>query len=202
MKKALILSSLFAAVSFSAFAQGTINAGNAGITPLQIQDPAINGGVAVSAGSAANNAGFQGAGPGQVTITMYAAANGTSLAVLESPANLIATIQNSASTITSGTFLFGNPYALPTSSVFNGSSPIEIVFYGITTLSNGKQYAGFSALGTGITPATGSGNAATIFGPGPLINSFVLTPVVVPEPTTIVLGGLGAAALLAFRRRK
>jgi len=32
--------------------------------------------------------------------------------------------------------------------------------------------------------------------------SIVLAPVSVPEPTTIALGGLGAAALLLFRRRK
>lgn len=185
MKKALILSSLLAVASFSALAQGTLNGNNANNPPLQIQDPTINGGVAVNVGNPANTAGFLGAGPGQVTIKMYAAANGTSLATLETPANLVGTVLNSASGLgnAQGTFAFGNPFTLPTATAFNGSSAIEVILYGITTLTSGKQYAGYSAEGTGITPATGSANPSTIFGSGAgLINSFVLTPV--PEPTT------------------
>jgi hypothetical protein len=42
-----------------------------------------------------------------------------------------------------------------------------------------------------------------LFGAGPgQIPGFVLGPVLVPEPTTFALAGLGAAAMLIFRRRK
>jgi hypothetical protein len=70
--------------------------------------------------------------------------------------------------------------------------------------SGGTPYSGTSLVFTAavtVSPAplghtdTG-GSWVTGGGPGDLL----LTPV--PEPTTIALGGLGAAALLLFRRRK
>jgi len=199
MKKILIVSSVLAVAAASAMAQGTLNLNNAGSTLVQVQDPTLNGGAPVATGKAATTAGFTGAGPAQVTIEMFAALSGTlTLAQLEATTPVFTGL-NSPSTISSGLFNGGNPYALPTASAFDGTHALDIIFYGITT---GGKYAGFSNEAIGITPGVPpAGNAATVFGSGPgLINSFVLTPV--PEPSTIVLGGLGAAALLAFRRRK
>lgn len=67
-------------------------------------------------------------------------------------------------------------------------------------------YFGVSAIGVGAAggpdPVTGlSLPTLAIFGPTPSLNTgFTLVPV--PEPTTMALAGLGAAALLIFRRRK
>jgi hypothetical protein len=202
MKKTLLLSTLIIGSAVSGMAQGYFDANNSStVTPVQVQDPTKNGGVAVTIGKPAVTAGITSAGPGLVNISLYAAANGTSLQTLESSTALI-TVQNSVSGLASfqGTFAAGNPFTLPTSTAFNGSSPIEVIFYGIT--SDGK-YAGWSQEATGFTPSVaGSGAPAqSIFGSSAgLINTFVLTPV--PEPTTIALGGFGAAALLYFRRRK
>jgi hypothetical protein len=201
MKKVLFLSSLVSMAAVGAFAQGTLNANNSGSGVLvQVQDPLINGGAATTIGTPATTAGFSGAGKGQVTIEMFAAVNGTSLQTLEA-STPIWTGLNSPSSLgpAQGTFAPGNPFTLPSvAGVFDGSKAIEIIFWGVT--SDGL-HAGWSAEATGITPATGAGTPPAIFGNGAgLINSFVLQPV--PEPSTIALGGLGAASLLLFRRRK
>jgi len=59
---------------------------------------------------------------------------------------------------------------------------------------------GYSGISTKILGDGGSLPATQIFGAAPAIPGFVLAPV--PEPTTFALAGLGAAALLIFRRRK
>jgi len=199
MKKLLIVSSVLAVAAVSAMAQGTLNLNNAGLTPLTVSDPAINGGAAVSAGKAANTAGFVGCGPGQITVEMFAALSGSlTLAQLEATTPVF-TGPNSPSTISSGLFNGGNPYTLPTASAFDGTHALDIVFY---MFSTGGKYTGYSAEAIGITPAGASGNAPAVFGSAAgLVNSFALVAAV-PEPSTIILGGLGAAALLAFRRRK
>jgi len=63
-----------------------------------------------------------------------------------------------------------------------------------------QAYNGISTLGF-ITPATGTTPIPNIFGTAAgQIGGFNLTAG--PEPATIAIGGLGAAALLLFRRRK
>jgi len=69
----------------------------------------------------------------------------------------------------------------------------------------GTVLFGQSGVGT-ITPASnGTSPGAVLFGPSPEINS-PLTQLdvvsTVPEPTTIALGAMGAASLLALRRKK
>jgi len=214
MKKLTILTSVLALATMSAMSQGYINALNNGTAAvIKVSDPAINGGTAVTAGTAANAAGFVGAGPGSVTVSMFVEPAGTDLSTPSALAALLQTTPYATSPLTSstigpaqgsiawtaGAWGGGNPFTLPTGNAYNGSASVEFVLYGIT--SNGK-YAGFSSIGN-ISPAVaGSGAPApALFGTGAgQISSFVLTPV--PEPSTIILGGLGAAALLAFRRRK
>lgn len=60
---------------------------------------------------------------------------------------------------------------------------------------------GQSALGF-VTPSSSPSPIAELYGsnPGQLTTGFAINPV--PEPTTLALGGLGAAALLLIRRRK
>ncbi len=147
----------------------------------------------------------------QVTISLFAAADGTAGLEANSAATspfYIASVTMSGSSAASfqGTFHGGNPYMLPVSgATFSGSSPIEYAFYG-----NGLngQYTGWSAIGTGYTPSTGVALPAATFGTGTgQIGGWTLTPTgsgppPTPEPTTLALGGLGAAALLFLRRRK
>lgn len=64
---------------------------------------------------------------------------------------------------------------------------------------------GLSGIGTGAAGgATGTGTLPNynLFGGTGLTSGFNLSPVGVPEPTSMALAGLGAAALLIFRRRK
>jgi len=68
-----------------------------------------------------------------------------------------------------------------------------LIGWGGSTLSTG-------ALGWPQPTGTSQSPAVQVTGPGGF-NGLVLQPQV-PEPTSIALGGLGAAALLLFRRRK
>lgn len=66
---------------------------------------------------------------------------------------------------------------------------------------------GYSAIGSGTAGGTDAlGNpipVLSLWGPAPaLASGFNMTLIPVPEPTTMALAGLGAAALLIFRRRK
>lgn len=65
---------------------------------------------------------------------------------------------------------------------------------------------GISGIGTTTAGGTDAGGTPwptpSLFGTAPLISGgFNLTPIPVPEPATMALAGLGAAALLIFRRR-
>jgi len=200
MKKLFIVSSVAALGAISAMGQGQVNLNNGGATGvfLQIQNGTINGGVAVSVGTPATAAGFTGAGPGQVAITVWGAPQGTAIGTAEATTPLF-TGFNSASALAGaqGTFNAGGAFNLTTANVpgWNGSGPLEFLFLATTT-------SGYNALveAQNITAATGIATPTPVFGNGAgQIGSFTMT---VPEPTTIALGGLGAAALLLFRRRK
>jgi hypothetical protein len=67
-----------------------------------------------------------------------------------------------------------------------------------------SAYFGISGVATGIPLAATGGPYTDVFGPasGGQIGGFALTGYLVPEPTTFALAGLGAAALVIFRRRK
>jgi len=186
--------------------QGQVNLNDGGSSGvfLQIMDTRgiINGGAAAVVGTPATAAGFTGAGPGQVAITVWGAPQGTSLLAAEATTPLFSGF-NSASAIAGaqGTFNAGGAFNLTTANVpgWNGSGPLEFIFKATGT-GAGVPFAG-TAEAQNITAATGIATPTAVFGNGAgLIGSFVMTPV--PEPTTIALGGLGAAALLLFRRRK
>jgi hypothetical protein len=188
-----------------AFSQGVLDAINNGTSALiYVDDSVHNGGVPVLIGTPAVAAGYSGAGPGEVSIFFYAAANGTSLSLLESSQSLVATTVNSSSTlaIAQGTINLGT-LKLPNAPEFNGTSQIEVIAYAATA----GGLTGWSSEATGLTPSIGIQPPTFLFGSDPdQISSFELTstsPLMpIPEPSTLALGGLGAAALLAFRRRK
>jgi len=72
--------------------------------------------------------------------------------------------------------------------------------YAAAIQANPLDFAGLSALGS-IVPAASPSPVVQAFGSGAgQLGAFTIQSA--PEPTTLVLGGLGAASLLLFRRRK
>jgi len=202
MKKIALLLTVASVGAISAMAQGNFVFANSSAFPVKVAtgtDAASLAGATVI-GTANTTL----TGP-QVTIELFATLNGTS--GLEANASTaspfyIASVAMSGSSAASfqGTFHGGNPYVLPTASQFDGTHQIEYAFYG--TGLNG-QYTGWSAIGTGYTPSTGTTLPGATFGTGAgQIGGWTLVPSTVPEPTTLALGGMGAAALLFLRRRK
>jgi len=101
-----------------------------------------------------------------------------------------------------GTVAPNSVFTLPTQAGFDGSVPVDFLF---TATATGYPM-GVSTIGV-VQPITaaqaGTGTAGPhIWGTGDSATGITSLAIVVPEPSTIVLGGLGAAALLAFRRRK
>lgn len=161
---------------------------------------------------------------GAVTIEMYTAPNGTALLTQPLtpgvvPAGWTATVLTPL-TYTSPGIIQSTTITTPASSgpggqnvdmaivAFTGSfaSPTSWGYSGSTF--NGGSVPGAFTTSTGAiswSQATGGGTPPTpvalAAGAGGL-GSIVLIPQTVPEPSTIALGGLGAAALLLFRRRK
>jgi hypothetical protein len=197
MKKTVIAAALIAGLSTGAYAQGTIEVGNQNNTSTS--PTAISNGLLFTTGPG----GVVSLEQGNVSIEMFAGTVGQPVSSLTP----IVTILGSANggdgdgggqfTDFSANFI----YNLSSAGVGAGATAeIELEIWegsATTFLAAGNSGANVgsalfdNATGGGSTPPT------TLTGmPG-----IVLAPLT-PEPTTIILGGLGAAALLAFRRRK
>lgn len=199
MKKLAILMSAVVLGSLSALAQGNISFTDQGSGQLLSVD---SGSGATLIGGNSTNSAALGAGPGQVRVELFLGTNGNAVTFNAdgTPSNmvLVGTVTNLSSTAAgaSGLFNGGSPYLL--GSPFDGTFQVEYYYWAITLNGN---YSGHSTLGTAYSLATGGNPVTATFGAGsPLVAGFTLTPV--PEPGTILLGGLGAAGLLLFRRRK
>jgi hypothetical protein len=68
--------------------------------------------------------------------------------------------------------------------------------------ASGTSMLGISPMFTTATGNPGSTPPGTPIGLKNTFTGLVLAPGVIPEPSTFALAGLGAAALLIFRRRK
>jgi hypothetical protein len=181
----------------TALAQGTIDFHNPNTFPLRVQDAAGNVTTVGAAGSPLGTA--------SVRVGLFIGASGATFAQM----TMVGMTTNSSSTLPLfvGTFNGGNPYAIP------GRAQNDIVSYAFAAwsistgaltyqdaLNSGTGYGGLSAIGGPYTLAGGATTPALTFGNGAgQIQGFTLTPI--PEPSTIALGLLGAAALL-LRRRK
>jgi len=137
---------------------------------------------------------------GQYTYGLYLGAFGDTAI---SQMTLVDTVGNSSVAFAAGA-ISGGTLTLPAPFV-NGTQVADIVV-GWTSADGSYNasvaagdYSGQSALGF-VTPNSPPGQ---IFGSGAgQITGLSLTVTATPEPGTIALGGLGAAALLLFRRKK
>jgi len=93
---------------------------------------------------------------------------------------------------------FTGTYANPTLFGYSGETGFGSIVNGSFTTTTGALSWSQATGNPNSTPAGTAQNVST--SPSGL-GSIVLIPTV-PEPTTLALGGLAAAALLAFRRRK
>jgi hypothetical protein len=202
MKKLAITLSLALVGTMSAFSQGTIAFAGSSAFPLTISTSTTGSpDTKTGAGNATSVA--LGAGGGQVTIELFV---GTSTSTLLLAG--ITTNATSTATAAQGAYVNQNPYVLGsdpntggsafTAASFGTGSTVDFQYYAYT--ANGL-YTGQSAIETGYTLGGGATSPSATFGSGAgQVDGFTLVPT--PEPSTIALGGLGAAALLLFRRRK
>lgn len=200
MKKFVTLLSIVALGALSAFAQGNITFGNGGTGQLISISPNADGSGATLIGTNSQSVAL-GAGLGKVNFSLYVQTNGVAVNFVNGiPQNmfLVGTTTNSGLTLPTfqGTFNGGSPLTM--NAPWDGTFALE--YYIVAVTQNGL-YSGHTTLGINYTPTTGTTLPAATFGAGVnQVQGFTLTPV--PEPGTILLGGLGAAGLLLFRRRK
>jgi hypothetical protein len=202
MKKILITALSAAAMvagTSSTFAQGEVIFNNAAATAVFIQGPSTTNVSVKMYGSA-----------GTYDLGLYLGSAGSTLL---SQFTLVDTVPNAGGALQTGP---GSALA----GLFSGgtvslsaSFPANVAYADIVALWStaqggtyaealaGNGYAGLSAVGS-ITPVLSPATVPNVFGSGAgQVGSFVaIAPS--PEPATIALGGLGAAALLLFRRRK
>jgi hypothetical protein len=200
MKKLLITTIAGLALigaTVSVFGQGTVNWNNVGNTADTYATPALFG-----YGPGPYTFGTQVTGPsGTYEYGLYVGALGdTSISQM----TLVSTYFNSSSPLGAGAILGGDvnlPAGFP-----NGTAIVDLVAgwtaadggdY-LTAYSNAPwDYAGLSDIGY-VTPQNPPGRVFGL-GPGEITGIYLGDT---PEPGTIALGSLGAAAMLLFRRKK
>jgi len=197
MKKLATLMATLVVISASARAQGTIDFHNPNTFPLKVLDMRD---LSVTTLGASDSP----LGPGSMRVGLFIG-TGTTFGSL----TMVGMTTNSSSTLPLfvGTFNGGNPYAIaghPQNEVVNFAFAAWSISSGALTyadaIASGIGYAGNSTIGVGYTLAGGATTPALTFGNGAAqVQGFQLNPV--PEPSTIALGLLGAAALF-LRRRK
>jgi len=197
MKKLATLFAMIVVGLGTALAQGTIDFRNSNTFPLQVKDAAGN---VTTVGSSTGPL-----GPASVRVGLFIATTPVT-SILQM--TMVGLTTNSPSTLPLfvGTFNGNSPFPVP------GHPAAEVVSFAfaawsITTgaltyqaaLTAPTGYIGTSAIGQNYALG-GAAPPAITFGTGPgQIQGFTLNPV--PEPSTIALGLLGAAALF-LRRRK
>jgi hypothetical protein len=193
MKKLILTSLVATTATVGALAQGTIAADNLNNSSSSLS--AASGGLFFSSGTLYS---------GPLNITILGGASASSL----SPVTTL--LSSDFANAGAGLYfdLSGQGYPVP-GVALNGNATLEIEAW----TGNFSTYAAASAFGAGDSIATVTFQNATGGGsvggappnlPVDLVGmpAVNLLPVTTPEPSTIALGGLGAAALLLFRRRK
>jgi hypothetical protein len=203
MKKLVILMAAMVAGVTGAMAQGYLAGQNFSTSPMTVTN---------TGGSVSNIVGATGSllAPASVRVQLWIGSNGIPVGSLIP----ITMITNSPSTLSLawGTF---NMQTVTLPAPYDGTFNIELL-YRAWSISTGAltwdaanliagTYVGQSALLQNFAPgnplAQPPPTAPPTFGAG-LLGGIVLGPVIIPEPSTILLAGLGLASLLAIRRRK
>jgi len=203
MKKILVTTALCLIGAATVMAQGRIAFANSTATSrLFISDGTVTQVLGTTSTA------YFGVGPASASIRLFAGYTSSALIpVLVGTANNEQLVKNTSSTIAGaqGTFAGGNPLILRDFSgvnmTFDGANAAFLRFTYSVSPTNGAFAGGTFAYTSpiiSVTPTISPAGAATVFG-GALWGP---ATIIVPEPSTFALAGLGAAAMLIFRRRK
>jgi len=202
MKKAILLTALAVGLSAGAFAQGTIKFANTTASSAKTND--LQGHTGVAAGSYVHVALYWGVlGSTEAQLVQIGPDQGSGNGGVGSTA-FINVAGNGIFTSGSGIWVTGS--ATPGSGTgtfqvrgWSGNFTSYAAAYAAAQ-TDGSVFVGVSSL---FDSHVGGGGTPAEPNPSNLGSNFTgLTIAPVPEPSTIALGGLGAAALLLFRRRK
>ena len=207
MKKLVLTLSLVGVVACS-FAQGTINFVNTPATLISAGGVSAPG----SATSQFNFAIFLAASDTVNGIGQSGPAIGTgSLFLTPNGANVNGTgagrLANASSLATTGGFGPGSTvdFIVRGWSANAGATYAEALAFWNNGSPSANMYIGQSLVGNDLVLGGGAIGASGVMGAGAFqvggFNLGLVPAVVVPEPSSLVLAGLGAASLLAFRRR-
>jgi len=227
MKKTILTTLITSALTASVFAQGTIAFKNGTGTALKFSTDGVTSSVLTKSGT--TPAGAVAGSFGGITIDIFSAPTGTALTLsgsdfISQTTSLVNTLTGPSSPWTLSTTQLGSTAYLgsgvwtTTTITLNGNVPLdanaEILVIGFNgTLANSTAYGYSGEIFNGAvlpgttewTQGTGGGAVAPVnitSGAGGFDGLVMQSVVPIPEPTTMALGGLGAAALLLFRRRK
>ena len=184
--KIIITLSLLVAVS--SFGQGLVSFQNANVSSQRISTNAVaaGGGTGLMSGASAGAFQFQ-----FFYGTSSNLLNNSSAVFLNSTTNGLIAGSPSISLALPGGSIWVQAFGWSVGYTLAQAQTTPGAFWGTTTLINP-------------TASTSPAPAAPLFGTPSAITfgGFTMNIVTVPEPSTMVLAGLGAASLLLFRRRK
>jgi len=204
MKKSAIASLLTVAalaITASSYGQGSVQFQNYNFGATTLNAP-VTFGVTATSGGKAGTAGVR-VGSEFTADLLYSLDGGTTYSLLTGAQSGSATyptpfafgVGADGDAVNFSGYFFGNPVTIPGYS----SGPISFIveaFTGGTSYANATQWRGQSSSFTMPSIATGTAPPSDFAG----LTAFTVLPV--PEPSIFALAGLGAAGLMAIRRKK